>query len=348
MSRKVPIFIGKKETGSKSIKTSKAGVRIGSSLGSGDAHRLAVTPAGYDNVGQILTKMGMEFQTMRDSALSTSDLSKIDVLFLNCSGSCHTYAATADQVLRQYVAEGGSIYSSDFAASYIQKAFPEHFQYRGDGHVGHLTADVVDKGLQQVLGNRVKLTFDMPDWRVITYLSSRHRKYLVSDGKPLLVSFPHGKGQVFYTSFHSHAQPTSQEEALLNFLILKPLAMNTAPRFELLSEAGRRSLQDIPLLASPGLTKTFNYQNSRTQTLLFVINWAGQAEFGFSVYHPSGQKFSSVRCTDAPGVIRCPDAEPGDWKYTIECLKIPHANFHYTATVGTDEVMLALPSPNKR
>ena len=345
MSSKVPVAIDSNRSAGDKQRVSNVEVKIGGSHRRGGVPRLAVTPAGFDDVGQVLKTMGYEFQALPDSKLGTSDLSDIDVLFLNCSGTCHSYAAAAGHSLRRYVAAGGSIYGSDFAAAYLAQAFPDDFRYREGGQAGPVTAGVVDRGLQHILGDQVKLNFDLPDWRIISYLSAGHRKYLVADGRPLLVSFAHGKGQVLYTAFHNHTQPTEQETALLNFLVLKPLTAKNAPRFEMLSAAGKKSIQDIPGLASAGLTKTFEYLNHKSQTLVFLLNWSGQAEFELSVYRPSGVKFSTIRSSSAPCVVRCPAAESGSWQYTIESLKVPYPNFHYSATVGTADILQALPSP---
>jgi len=307
--------------------------------------KMAVTPPGFDDVGQVLGRLGYRYEILPDSQIGTLDLSRFTVLFLNCSSQCFDYAPMAKNALRKYVEVGGSIYASDFAAAYLGEAFPEYFRYRSGGVAGLSRAAVVDRGLKQVLGDSIDLNFDMPDWRIITYLASGHRKYLDSAGMPLLVSFNHGKGQVLYTAFHNHTQPSNKEEILLNFLILKPVVARNSVRFEMLTEDEKKSIQEVPCIARPDKANVLDYWNDKTQALVFTLNWSGQAEFKLSVWNPSGQIVSERLCSNPPCIVRCQSGAPGKWKYQVEVMRSPYPNFPYIVSVGTDKLLQALPSP---
>lgn len=249
-------------------------------------------------------------------------------------------------MLGQYVAGGGSIYASDFAADYIYEAFPDMFGYRGDGKKGELKARVIDRGLAQTLGEEILLNFDMPYWRMITFLKAGHHKYLVdSNGRPLLASFRYGQGQVVFTSFHNHAQPTQMEKKLLQFLVLKPLTSQVSARLEKLSEKQKGEIQETP--AQAGLSKREDhraYQNPVKQDLSFSVNWTGEACFRLTVYRPSGNIFNQMEASSPPCMIKVPQAEPGMWRYTVFPIKVPHQGFPYTAVAGPEKYLLqALP-----
>ena len=144
-----------------------------------------------------------------------------DIVFLNC-GTTDVLNPTQ---IRDFVSRGGCLYASDWAATYIESAFPGTISYSKTGSVCDIYTDVIDKELLQITGNKIKIKFDLGGWAV---LNSVQGKVLlrasigsVYAGKPIMISFKFGKGTVFYTSFHNHKQADEKEKMLLQLLLMK-------------------------------------------------------------------------------------------------------------------------------
>ena len=113
------------------------------------ALKIAVSPAGYDNIGEVLKSMDFAYELLNEELLTKSgSLSGYDVVFLNCSRTCENWAKPAAAALRDSVAGGGALYCSDYAADYVAAAFPSLVTFGGkQGSEGKLMARVVDLGL---------------------------------------------------------------------------------------------------------------------------------------------------------------------------------------------------------
>ena len=46
-------------------------------------------------------------------------------------------------------------------------------------------------------------------------------------GQPIMIEVPAGKGAIFLTSFHNHAQASKEEQDLLQLLVLKQIGRTT-------------------------------------------------------------------------------------------------------------------------
>jgi curved DNA-binding protein CbpA len=205
--------------------------------------KIAVTPPCYDNIGEIITSMGYNFTQIYD--LSCYEvLCQYDLLFLNCGWPV---AENSTEALQRFVAQGGILYASDRQAPRISAAFPTYieFDYRPI-HKKSINAYVIDSDLAKILGEKVKIIFDIADYfprewskDVRIYLKAPLWSKNVNKQTPIVVSFRCGQGEVFYTSFHNHAQPAEQERKLLKFLVLKPIAAKAnIPVVELAQKKG--------------------------------------------------------------------------------------------------------------
>ncbi|OGY84922.1 MAG: hypothetical protein A3F54_04215 [Candidatus Kerfeldbacteria bacterium RIFCSPHIGHO2_12_FULL_48_17] len=148
---------------------------------------LGVTPAGYDDMGAVLTSMGFSADVIAETDLADLDtLKKYSALYLNCSDAIDAVIDSAAPVLRQYVEEGGVVYASDYTEGLISAAFPGQISfYQGEsilggassarmGNMGTLSAKVTDAGLGATIGRgRVDITFDLPNWVVMTGTAGR-------------------------------------------------------------------------------------------------------------------------------------------------------------------------------
>ena len=198
--------------------------------------RIAVTGAGYDDAGSVLTKLSYFYVLVSDYDISSYDiLERYQILFINCGTG--GYPVGNKESLRRFVENGGVLYVSDLSAPQISAAFERFIEFSSGGEADQwVIADVVDKDLRAIVGPSVKIYFDLPDWipietvdqRVHIYLTGSFRtSYGYKMNRPILVSFRYGAGEVVYTSFHNHKQPTEVEEKLLKFLILKPVSTIT-------------------------------------------------------------------------------------------------------------------------
>ncbi len=192
--------------------------------------RLAVTPAGYDDIGSVLQHFGFNVEQISFDTLHNSMwLRNYDVVFVNCHQDLIGFRN--GQAVERYVAEGGILYASDYACDVVKAAFSNILDFGFSGILAFLgetvDAKVVDPTLLDLVGSQVRLNFDLPAWRHVASWHPSCRVYLVTEGwmgqKALLVSFTYGQGFVIYTSFHNKAQPSEMERRLIEFLAIRPL-----------------------------------------------------------------------------------------------------------------------------
>jgi hypothetical protein len=180
--------------------------------------KICVTNPGFDNIGAILHSMKIKFEPFNSKQFDC------DVLFLNCGTSDHVDG----KKLESFVDKGGCLYASDRVEHIVKQAFPSLINFAGRvGSAMSMPVDVVDGELREIAGDKLNITFDMGAWVVINDTkgdvllrssSSNESKYA---NKPVMVKMKYGKGIIFYTSFHNHAQASEKEKALLQLLLLK-------------------------------------------------------------------------------------------------------------------------------
>ena len=314
--------------------------------------KIAVTPSGYDDIGAVLVSMGEGFayediasDDLRDSGL----LSRYTVIFINCSDECQDYAQEAGESLRRFVQQGGALYVSDWAGTYISEAFPEYVQFSEEGGAeGSVVAVVTDPGLREILGLNLELHFDMPGWRAIKHTRRGTRVYLrgsyeLEDGdyeenQPLLLSFDYGEGHVIYTAFHNEPQLSEKERQLLRFLVLKPVTSDVTRATTRLLATERLSAEKETIGAiDPGVSSPiYGYAVPPSVNLKLFLNWRGrQATLQLSVYSPDGRLYRQIHSNTPPVGVTVPNAQTGTWRYEVTGLAVPYANFPYVLTVAT-------------
>jgi hypothetical protein len=253
----------------------------------------------------------------------------------------------AAESLRQFVGNGGTLYASDQHFNLVAMTFGD-FVDRGamgsNGAVQEVEADVVDAELKELLGPKMSLRFDLPDWRPAAFAGPKLTEYLrgsysTSDGGnrtgSLLVKFPYRDGTVIFTSFHNEKQNSEQETKLLRYLVFSAvMAKADAAARETMQQGGFSPAQQGLFSASaaePSVTKT--YQSTASGPLRFTLVFDNQGgRLRLSVVSPEGKKVEKEG--DSTFAIDIPDAAAGPWKYTVTAVKIPYANFTYRVTVG--------------
>jgi len=169
-----------------------------------------VSSPNYDNIGQILSKIGFQYKSYQNN------INEAKMLFLNCG----TKTVIPAKQLRNFVESGGILYASDLTHTTIMNAFPGIFNFAGSGSKGKKQASVVDTDISNIIGETLPIHFDLAGWAVLQSISQGD-VLMETDGKPLMVSVPYGQGTIFYTCFHNHKQASDKEEALIKLLFAK-------------------------------------------------------------------------------------------------------------------------------
>lgn len=192
--------------------------------------KIYITSPGYDNIGQVLSSMGVTFEPFKGDY-------DCDLLFVNCG----TRDALDPASLHRFVYAGGCLYASDLISGLIMQAFPGMFRFGGSGQAGMVAANVVDDEVRQVTGDRTTINFDMGSWSVLEGCQGETlveaAKGTSYAGRPLMVEVECGSGAVFYTSFHNRAQVSEQEKLLLQLLVLKQISTSSNTTVEQASQS---------------------------------------------------------------------------------------------------------------
>jgi hypothetical protein len=192
----------------------------------------AVTPSGYDDMGEILTEMDRTWHEI--SFQDLADYYKIKGyrgIFINSKNVPDKAADKAVESLRRYVSKGGVVYASDWAIDFIVKAFPgkinlygpEHLEgKRGDEQIIH--ADITHTGLAAYLDPSsppltLTLKFDQSDWVVIDTVADDVRTYLRGDIKikSFRETIPYTDGSVNDEYDGSSAKTITNRPLLVSF-----------------------------------------------------------------------------------------------------------------------------------
>ncbi|MCI0379752.1 MAG: hypothetical protein L0215_19280 [Gemmataceae bacterium] len=167
--------------------------------------KLAVSPSGSDNIGQVLTDLAIPYDNIfldgpagfggfgnagfpnKKGKLagdwSAERLKAYDVVFLNCGGGGSSI--NAQESIRGYIEKGGTLYASDLQYANVLAIFPE---MRSEvvpfgGIPQNLMARVVDDGLRDFLGvKEIELHFNAGGWMPAVFKKKSSTAYL--EGTP--------------------------------------------------------------------------------------------------------------------------------------------------------------------
>lgn len=322
--------------------------------------RIAVTPSEYDDVGAILDIMGWMYTEIQYETLTDSDsLTQFDVIFINCHSDSFTYADSAAISLEQFVRQGGTLYASDWAYEYIEKAFPGYINYYpenpliGDDQI--VTADIVDPGLASFLDKpTLEINFELPLWVPVESVEDSVKVYLaadiqlmdgaVSNDNPLTVSFAYGNGRVVYTAYHNEGQTSEEEIKFLNYLIL----VTTTEELSVLLQDGLTALgynmqqEMLGSIRAADTSTPFIFSNPSTADLAVGLNWQ-DGTLGLSVFKPDGSLYAQLEGSP-PLIMEIPNAETGDWSIHVKVIDVPFDNYRFVVQIGVPAIVMATPS----
>lgn len=187
-------------------------VRVGGDLKS---LRINVTSPRYDDIGAILGEINLQYRSFNNAGFDC------DVLFINCG----THDAVNPARLRAFVEGGGSAYISDLAYRIMLEAFPGIARIDANGKKGIYSAHVDDRDLRRNTSETIRVNYDLDNWAVIRHhqgtclIKGNQNPYRV----PMMFSHKIGSGEVFYTSFHNHAQATLSERSMLQVMLMRQI-----------------------------------------------------------------------------------------------------------------------------
>jgi hypothetical protein len=304
----------------------------------------------WDDMSKLLKGLGegYAFDEITENDLiqkhEKNKLGEYDVVFLTCNVNPDVDKLV--EPLRNYVANGGILYASDWRYEAVAKAFNDMQQENliGDGMAQQIVADIVDPDLGEALKTRkIPLNFNLGDWKAAAFggrsvqvlIKGTYKKMKGQEPAtaPLLVKFPFNKGTVIFTSFHNEAQNSEIEEQLLQYLVFSLVTASIDA--ELNSSLDREGFkpQGSNLLSTPpkGSVKK-EYDNKHICDLRFGLGFRNEGyRLRFNIKSPSGKQFTQ----DCAGttILEVSSAEVGTWTYTVEALDA-YANFAFRTTVG--------------
>ena len=335
--------------------------------------RLGVTPpaGGWDNMGGLLDSLGEGYKYQRFPLEDLHEIEKIteyDVIFLTCSGLPLSWLgerigaserAGADKFtgnekvlqevadnLNAFVEHGGTLYASDKHYMLVARAFPDVARLADalEGKKQLVNAEVVDAGLRELIGGEMSLNFDLDGWfpaafqgeNVTVYMRGTYQPEAGGEQhSPLLVKFPAHDGTVIFTSFHNEKQNSETELKLLRYLVFSAVTAEVEAKVQrTMVQGGFSPAKKNLFSASAGEpSATSVYHADKPGHLQFVLGFqSAGAQLKLTVVGPNGKKHDEQGASTI--TIDVPDADAGDWKYTVTALKLPNENFPFTVTVG--------------
>lgn len=136
--------------------------------------RIAANYPQYDDVGGALGFLGHDHDTVDlHSINSADDLSDYSMYAVNCAGGLDYISDATARGLTEFVHRGGKLYTSDWAYSVVQAAFPGKITVPPNPYSGYaeiVRATIVDSALRTLMGGatHLDLDYDLGAWVPIT------------------------------------------------------------------------------------------------------------------------------------------------------------------------------------
>lgn len=218
-----------------------------------DSIRIAVVRGSqFDHVEDVLGSIGVDAGNIdiynadwAEQLLGPDErVRDYDVLFLNCRSAEPVYLASQAMrnLLRDYVATGGSLFASDQAYDLIERTFSDKIDFRGSdttlaaadqgAAVDNLAASIVDFTMAGLFGrSTATLSYPLSTWSMMEEVAADVDVYLTADpdtvggatldNAPQIVGFDHGDGRVTYSSFHQEPGSHPDQLRILQLLMFE-------------------------------------------------------------------------------------------------------------------------------
>jgi hypothetical protein len=208
--------------------------------------QIAFIPGSYDAIQNIITNsLGYTITPIPNNLLSSlTAMQDFDAIFINCGAPDLTDPAAFDN-LAQYVTDGGSIYVSDWAVSYLTGIHTGGCSRPGgfiddtklcsskSGSSVTLPGNIVAPDFQAFMGtNTMNIYYDLNEWEIIQNFDAAYWEVVVStSGLPALMlrksDFTNGtsqgnSGNIYFTTFHNDPNNSINQDMqhMLEFVIL--------------------------------------------------------------------------------------------------------------------------------
>lgn len=225
------------------VNVGNAGVTVEAPAAKLTTKKIGVVTGSFDDIGAVLESLGLAYTEIGTHVLSEeTDLDDYSVIFMACGNGIgpldpNNPEKPEDKIiydnLRTFVANGGGIYGSDWAAGTICSLFHDYISLeRSDGKDQSLIAAVLDNDIKALLGKSTCTVFyDIDGWAMIKVEDQDNVQVdiigdpeIENDGgkvtdKPLLVELSHGSGTVIFTSFHNSEQITEDGMKIIKHLV---------------------------------------------------------------------------------------------------------------------------------
>lgn len=195
----------------------------------------------WDDVSSLLDNLDLDYDTISDipqgiSFLSDpATLSTYDIIFIECWYQLRDLRDAAPDFdrlmmnLRNFVLQGGSLYTSDRTSNFLEETFPEVATFAGPASGTTQTGEVISTSMQTLLGtDTIDIRFDT-SWNYAIEVDPQAVVHFqgpvpgTSGTKPWMFSYtdPVNGGTLVYTSFHNDKDITPEMEQVLEFLIFQ-------------------------------------------------------------------------------------------------------------------------------
>ena len=207
---------------------------------------IAFVPGQYDAIQNIITNsLGYTITPIGSGELSSlTAMQQFDAIFINC-GALDLYDSLSYANLAQYITDGGSIYVSDWAVSYLTGI------HTGDcnrplgfiddtklcssksGSSVMMPGTIVAPDFQAFMGiNTMNIYYDLNQWEIIQSFDATYWEVVVAgNGLPALMlrksDFSNGtstgnSGNIYFTTFHNDPNGNINQDMqhMLEFVIL--------------------------------------------------------------------------------------------------------------------------------
>lgn len=317
------------------------------------AFKIVVTKADFDDMGQILQKMGFPFRVYDLNQLSAAEaMRNVDILFINCQGPEPTWEAAKN--IRQLVERGGALYVSCYARKWLELIWPDHMVFHAEGEIQEkLPTRIIDTGLQEFLGGIKELylrynthwcgikKIKVRDGPNAVYEYMRGTRQGTFEDEALLVSFPFGYGFVIFTTFHNSHQVSELESRLLQYLVLRPLLASKT--FEsntiILQKSFTPTKELLGSLSVGEESKLYNFFTKKVSDLKFIFNWKGKATAKVTIFDPTGRPALEENVRSSPKEIDLTNCQPGQWTFKMKIVDAPLTHFPFTINVGIKDAV---------
>ncbi len=188
--------------------------------------------------------------TFNDLVHDPALLASYDIVFLNC-GATSQFAddPVAVSNLKDYVANGGIIYATDWMYKYLDAMFEtENYltfslpEKGGDSMQADVVVNNADlttwlEGQGLIVTPTIEINGFLSSWQMVDSFSDSVDDWLIAEtvtyegvehtNKAMAYTFQHGCGGVFYSSFHTHGNNAAEAviEQMMNYFIFELSAL---------------------------------------------------------------------------------------------------------------------------